>query len=535
MNVVLYARASSERQAEKGLSIPGQLRELNAFCERSGYVILETFADAGYSGTTDRRPAFQAMVDYCKLHRAHVDAVLVWKSNRFARNRTHAAVYKHHLRSLGVDVLSVTEPKVDGIDGELLEAVVEAMDGRFSRSLAQDVMRGMREVAKRGFYPLSRPPYGYRKEAVPDGRATRYRLVPDENAASLVRRIFTLYVSEGLGAKATAKRLNEQGFSTPTGRAWTTKAVLKVLGNRAYTGCLEVRFTSENAQYLPECDRSVVIENAHPPIVDPETYERARSLREKRSHAHPRELASDYLLSGLLRCKRCGAKMYGVSAKSGTQFYYVCKRFYESGKTQCGSRFVRRDRLDGVVLEKVRDVLLEEGNLSELVSQVNRELGTDAERLAEERKLAKTELKRKETQIERLLDVIEQGCMPSRTATERLKRRETEAEHLRVRVTQLQDDCGLKRVSRLDLERVRPYVESIKETLSNADTRTKQAILRSFLKKVEVGEEELSIEFTIPQRTGQEEPSPGGGAGVLGMVTSGTPSGTRTAFLSRGP
>ena len=522
MNAVLYARASSDRQADKGLSIPSQLRELHKHCETRGYVVLKEFIDEGCSGTTDQRPAFQEMITYCKLHRERLDGVLVWKHNRFARNRVHAAVYKQYLRNLGVDVISITEPTVDSIDGELLEAVVEAVDSRFSKSLAQDVMRGMREVAKRGYYPFARAPLGYKKHPVEDGKATRYRLVPDEDAAPLVRQIFSLYVEEGLGGKATAQRLNEQGISTPTGKAWTTKAVLKVLDNPVYVGTLRLRFRTENARYLADSDRSLEIEGAHPPIVDAKVFERAQYLRRKRSKCHPRELSSNYLLSGLLRCMDCGAKMYGVSAKSGRHFYYVCQRFYESGKTECSKGMVRRGLLDDVVLEKVRDVLLEEECLRELASEVNRDLGDREEKILEERQLVTRQLSEKEEQIGRLVDALEQGQSLC-SLRDRLAGREEEAERLRARLAELEDVRTRAQVTRLEIERIRPYVETLRETLATSSLKMQQAILRSFIKRISVGDDELEIEFSIPEDGGGGTSRRDDPAGVLGMVTSGTP------------
>ncbi|MGB2982644.1 MAG: recombinase family protein, partial [Candidatus Bipolaricaulia bacterium] len=409
MYVVLYVRASSERQADKGLSISAQLRELHAFCDRQGYVVLGEFKDDGYSGTTDQRPGFQEMVAFCKLHRDRIGAVVVWKNNRFSRDRVHAAVYKRYLRNMGVDVMSVTEPGVDSIDGEILEAVVEAADSRFSLSLSQDVMRGMREVAKRGFFPFSLPPMGYAKEPVQDGKATRYRLVPNEETAPLIRRIYEVYVGGAQGAKSVAISLNEEGLTTPTGKSWSTKGVLRILENPAYVGTLRLKFKTKSARFLNEGDRELVIEDAHPALIDRETYEKAQQLREMRMKTHPRVLGSDYLLSGLLRCSKCGRRMHGVSAKSGTQFYYVCSGLLESGKTVCATRYIRRARLDEAILEKVTDVLLEEENLRRLGAELNRELGDREGQIKRQRKLLAKELKNKESQVGRLVDAIESG------------------------------------------------------------------------------------------------------------------------------
>ena len=525
MNAVLYVRASSERQAEKGLSIPAQLRELRSYCDKHGYVILKEFQDAGFSGTTDQRPGFQEMIVYCKLHKEHLDCVQVWKYNRFSRNRVHAAVYKQYLRDLGVNVISITEPMVDSIDGELLEAVVEAVDSRFSKSLAQDVMRGVREVAKRGFYPRSVAPLGYRKEETRDGKAKRYLLVPDEETAPLIRRIFELYVGSGWGAKEVAKRLNEQGLTTRTGKPWSTKGVLKVLQNPIYKGTLQIEFTTKNARYLPQEDRKVVLEGAFQPIVDPETYERAQRLRIKRARTHPRELGSEYLLSGLLRCQRCGSRMCGVSAKSSHNFYYTCKRFYESGKSQCDFGFISRQRLNDVVLEKVTDVLLEEDNLRELADEVNAELGDHDQVVRRERRLIEGQLKERKTQVSRLVDAIEQGGIPADTIRPRLQTRQEELQKLKARLIELETEEHQSRATQLDIERIRPYIELLKETLATAAVKTQRAILGSFIKEIGVDEEELTIEFAIPQGPWMHQ-GRGQSDGVLCMVTPGTPERT---------
>jgi hypothetical protein len=104
------------------------------------------------------------MIAFCQLNKDRLQAILVWKLNRLFRNRVDSAVYKRHLRRLGINVISITEPMAESIDSDLLEAVVEAVDSRFSKSLSQDVMRGMRESARRGHYPLSVVALGYKRQ-----------------------------------------------------------------------------------------------------------------------------------------------------------------------------------------------------------------------------------------------------------------------------------------------------------------------------------------------------------------------------------
>lgn len=523
VNVVLYVRVSSERQAEKGLSISSQLRELHRYCEKRSYLVLNEFIDEGISGTTDQRPGFQAMISYCKLNHERLDAVLVWKFNRFSRDRVDSAVYKRFLRKLNINVISITEPIAESIDSELLEAMVEAMDSRFSKSLAQDVMRGIRETAKRGFYPLSTAPLGYKRVVIRDGKAKRYILILDEEMAPLIRRIFTMYVDKGEGAKAIATTLNEEGLTTGRGKPWNTKRILNIISNPIYPGTLHIEFTTDNARYLPQQDRTITVEDAFAPLIDKETFAQAQRLREKRARAPSRQLGSDYLLSGLLTCEQCGSTLYGVPAKSSSHFYYACKRYYESGKKSCNFGMVNRDRLDSIVLEKVTEVLLSDCNLQILAEEVNSELGGNEDRIRKEQTLLKSQLRKKRKKLDRLVDAVESGQVTGSALHPRINARQQEVEKLISKLTQLNQQDHAAQTCEVDLEQLRPYVVSLKDTLATASTKTQRSILQSFIREIEVGKEQITIEFTIPQEKQEREHDL---APVLGMVASGTPEGT---------
>lgn len=533
MNVVLYARVSSDRQADKGLSIPAQLRALHRFCDENGHVVVREFLDEGLSGTTDRRPGFLDMIRFCKVNAAEVNAVLVWKFNRFSRDRVDSAVYKRQLRKLHVNVISITEPIAGGIDADLMEAVVEAMDGRFSKSLSQDVMQGMAETTRRGFYPLSTAPIGYVRAEVRDGKAKRYRLEPDPLTAPLVRRIFSTYIGEGSGAKEIAKRLNAEGQTTRTGKRWTTKAVLRILSNPIYIGTLTVRFTTENAGFLNDKDREVTIEGAFEPLVDRVTFESAQRIRAERAHESPKGLASEYLLSGLLRCGFCGQRMHGVPAKSSQHFYYVCRKYQDEGAHACKLGLIHRGRLDATVLEKVRDVLLEPAYVAELAAMVNNELGDREAIFATQVAGLDEAIKKTRTQLDRLLDALENGADSSTAIRGRVAERERELERLKAKRLTLRLEEAGEYPRRIEIARVLPYVESLKETLAIAPTRTQRFILKSFIKTITVHKTEIAIEFTLPAETrvpGSAEDS------VLSTVTPGTPDRTRTCGLrSRSP
>jgi len=176
--VAIYARVSSERQ-DTDLSISAQLRALREYASRNGYIAVREFVDEAESGRSADRPAFREMISMARRPSKPFDLILVWKYSRFARSREDSIVYKTLLRKNGVQVVSITEPFEDTPTGRLLEAIIESLDEFYSANLGQEIIRGMRESASRGFFLTARPPYGYRKIKVKDGSKERPKLEVD--------------------------------------------------------------------------------------------------------------------------------------------------------------------------------------------------------------------------------------------------------------------------------------------------------------------------------------------------------------------
>ena len=162
MKVALYARVSSEKQ-DTDLSLSAQLRALREYSDRNGYQVVREFVDETESGRTIARPAFKEMITLARRPQKPFEVILVWKYSHFARNREDSIVYKTVLRKNGVQVISINEPFDDTPTGRLLEAIIESLDEFYSDNLGEEVTRGMRESASRGFYLSSKPPYGFRK------------------------------------------------------------------------------------------------------------------------------------------------------------------------------------------------------------------------------------------------------------------------------------------------------------------------------------------------------------------------------------
>ena len=234
--VALYARVSSDRQ-DVDLSVAAQLRALREHADKNGYVVVREFVDEAESGRVANRPQFQEMLDEAKSSQAPFGEILVWKFSRFTRKREHAVAYKSMLRRRGIRVVSITEQADDTAAGRLLEGIIETIDEFYSDNLAQDVTRGMREAASRGFWMSSEAPLGYDRVMVQDGPKKRPKLEPDPDSSHVVRRMFDMSEA-GKSTLDIARTLNDEGITSPRGKPWGKTSVHAILINETYTGTL---------------------------------------------------------------------------------------------------------------------------------------------------------------------------------------------------------------------------------------------------------------------------------------------------------
>ena len=198
LKAALYLRASDRKQVEKDISIPAQRDAGLQFIEQKGWLLHDIYIDEGISGTHAKRPAFQRLLHHAQMEPAPFDVIVVWRLNRFARNREISVVYKAMLKRNGIALESITQNiSEDNFSTALLEAVTEVVDEHFSKDLGRDTKRGMIKVAKEGYYSMGgRTPFGYTVEKIKIGKSTRRKLIVNENEAPIIRRVFELATKE---------------------------------------------------------------------------------------------------------------------------------------------------------------------------------------------------------------------------------------------------------------------------------------------------------------------------------------------------
>ena len=529
--VALYARVSSDRQ-DVDLSVAAQLRALRDFAERNAYVVAREYIDEAESGRTSDRPQFTKMLDEAAQPDAPFQEILVWKFSRFTRKREHAVAFKSMLRRRGIRVTSITEHADDTPTGKLMEAIIESVDEFYSENLAQEVTRGMREAASRGFWVASRPPYGYKRVKVQDGAKERPRLELNPPVDDIVRRIFDMAIN-GSSVLDITRVLNDEGIPTTNGKPWLKTTVHRLLNNEAYTGTL---VWGQNAK---DGSEPVRVEDAHPAIVTRDEYQYVQRLLKSRApkHVNPRRVSSPYLLSSLLNCELCNVSMSGAEAKGGKYSYYVCQSKIKKGTETCETPRLNARDFERTIIEQLRSHILTESNIRELVKMVDEEMDGLAKEQRQKLESAEHELAQVTQALDRIWRMVETTDLEMADAADRIREHKRRKEQLQVAAETARRTLA-DRKQLLDSEdMIAAFAEDMSDYLLTSELTETRAFLRTFIQRIEVSPGRAVIRYTIPM----PEDSPIGrsdraevglGDGVRKSVRVGGPNGIRTRATS---
>lgn len=498
MKVALYARVSSEKQAEKDLSISSQLKALRKYAKQKDWTICKEFVDEAESARTANRPQFQEMIAYARKKSNPFEAIIIWKHSRFARNREDAVIYKSLLRRHGVSVVSINEQVDDTPAGKLLEGIIEVIDEFYSLNLAEDTIRGMRENASRGFKNGSIP-IGYKAKKVMDGHNQRTKLEPDEFYAPVVKRIFHMYLNNK-GIKKIANTLNVEGLKTNKGKPWSNSTISYILKNEVYTGTLVFGKTSRNHFNRNNPTDIIRVKDCHTSIVPKETFDSIQTLlfSRRRESRHPREINSLYRLSGLVFCGKCGAKMIGRSAKSGKYHYYACHNYSKCGKSICDMKQINKEQIEKLVINRLKTHVLTEKNLKSLLNIIIDETKQSKRVLEQQLITINKQIEKTNARLGKLYDSLETGRLDVEDLAPRIKELRMQIEELQTQKRQKLEKSEDSQHIPIDYGMLKEYVNDLNELLAKGSLMEQKAFLRSFIKKIIVNHPDVTIEYTFP-------------------------------------
>ncbi len=458
----LYARVSSDLQ-DVDLSVAAQLRALRDYAEKNGYLVAREYVDEAESGRIADWPQFRKMLDDASKPSSPFQEILVWKFSRFTRKREHAVAFKSMLRRKGIRVVSITVHADDSPTGKLMEAIIESVDEFYSENLAQEVSRGMREAASRGFFMGPKAPFGYRKVYVQDGAKQRPKLEPNPPADAVVKRVFDMAL-QGKSSLDITKVLNAEGVASPKGKQWLKSTVHTMLSNEAYTGAVVWGVNAKDGA------DPVRVDKAFPAIVTMTQFQRVgRQLRRRAPKVvHPRRAGSSYLLSGLIKCKTCKRALSGQYSKSGQFPYYVCQSLMKRGKEACKTPRLAARRFEEMVVNKIRSNVLTDSNIRALVKVVDEQMDGVAGEQRKRLKVIEEELEDVKKRLGRIWHAIETTDIEMSDASDRIREHRERKEKLEVAAEEARAILSKRRVTLDKVETITAFAKDMREYLKTS-------------------------------------------------------------------
>lgn len=521
VRAAIYARVSSEQQAQTQ-TIVSQVEALQERLRQDGVAVHPElmFLDDGYSGATLVRPALERLRDTAAA--GGIERLYVYAPDRLSRKQAYQVLLLEEWRGCGVQVVFLNHPISDSPEGQLL-LQVQGIVAEYERAqILERSRRGKLHAARHGSISvLTRAPYGYRYVNAGGTGAAAYAIVLEQ--AAVVRQIFDWVGRDRLSIRAVCRRLQNQGIATPTGQScWSRGSVWVILKNPAYKGwaaygktchgplrprlrprrggSMQPRHACSVYQVSPDQWISIPV----PAIVEPALFDTVQEhLVENRRRQRQRVQGAHHLLAGLLVCGTCGHAYCGrrirqriVPGRERSSYaYYQClgsDARHSGGQRLCGNRSVRTDQLEEAVWKDVCSLLREPQRLAQ---EYERRLAQpDPDKPLSSLKALRQKVK---GGIGRLIDAYENGLIERAEFESRLGPARQRLQQLEDQITALAAEQGRRQDLQLVVGQMETFAHQVEGSLEQADWSTKQQVIRTLVKQIEIGEQTVKIVYKI--------------------------------------
>ena len=459
MKAVIYARYSSDNQREE--SIEGQVRECQSFAERKGYSVIRTYIDRALSGTrADNRPEFQQMISDSTLR--EFQYVIVWKIDRFSRDKFDSVKYKYALKSSGVSVISATEPIDGSPEGQMMESVFEGISVYYIKDLAQKTSRGMTENAIKGKFNGGTLTFGYTIDE-------NHHFQLDPVNAPIVLDVFTRY-SDGETIRSILDDISSK--MSNNGRKFTYHFLNWMLNNRRYLGEYKFQDTVNN--------------EAIPPIISQELFDKCQHRLNVNKHKAGsfKKNKEKYLLTGKIFCGICGATISGISGTGKCKSIYRYYKCMNVKKHKCNKKPVQKELIENIVLNAALDIFKDKA----LIRKISKACFDLQSKESPMLPALKRRLRENQKEIKNLMNAIKAGIV--------LKTTKAELEKLESEQEQLETNIAMEKLVKPVIPQEKIQVWLMKFAASDlSDQSQKQRIIDIFVNSVYVYDDRVVIFF----------------------------------------
>ena len=501
--VALYLRVSTDRQRQHDLSIPDQRTQILSWCETQGHQTVTEFVEGGATGTDDKRPVFQQMIERACDGDHAFDVIAVHSYSRFFRDAFGQEFYLRKLAKQGVKLVSITQPLGDDDDPAqaMMRKVIALFDEYQSKENAKHVLRNMKLNAQQGFWNGSPVPLGYvLVEVEKRGTKIKKTLAIDPVDAETVQLIFKLYLhgdgtSGALGVKEVVKWLNSRGYRTRKGKTFGVGTIYKILTNTTYKGEWKFnRMSSRTGKWKPDEE---VVTSAVPAIIEPHLFEQVQRQLHARSPkvAAPRVTTGPILLTGLAVCATCNGGMTlrtGTSKTGAVHRYYTCSTCARKGKTVCKGRSIPMDKLDNLVTAHMTERLFQPERLAMILSSLSSRRSEKADAVNARVIALQREATDADDKLKRLYRLVEDGMTEmDDVLKDRLNSLKADRDRAKAALERAKSQSS--HAIRIDPALLEQFGRSMRENITSGSIPFRKAYLQSLIDVVEVDDAQVRI------------------------------------------
>lgn len=500
MRVAIYARYSSSNQREE--SIDAQIRAIKDYCDSKGYSIVKTYIDEARSATTDNRPNFKQMIEDSDLN--IFDSVIVHKLDRFSRDKYDSVSYKRKLRNNNVTLQSVLERLDDSPESTILESLLEGMAEYYSKNLARETMKGMKENAYKCMHTGGKPPLGYNV----DPSTKKY--IINKQEAKAVRLIFDLY-AKGSGYTYIVDKLNALGYKTKIGNSFGTNSISEILRNEKYTGIYVFNKTPKKINgkrnsHVTKPEAEIIrVKDGMPRIVSDETYNKVQERLKNNKRNASNKAKEPYILSSKIKCGICGSAMIGHTSKCGRSknkySSYRCGRRYRY--KDCHMKPINRDYVNELVINKLFEHFFTDSSINKFTKELTKTYNKSLKNNTLNLKSIEKNIKCIDKEIDNLINAIANGLNNPSIKT-KLDTLETEKANLAATKTELEYKLNN---SILDETLVREYLIKDSLALKSKSADDLKRIINTYVDSVIIYEDKVEITLIFVHINGGGEGS----------------------------
>ncbi len=484
-----YIRVSTERQVE-GYSIEGQITQIEQYCQFNSYELVDIYADRGISGKSMNRPELQRMLNDAK--NGKLDCVMVYKTNRLARNTSDLLTIVEELHRQNVEFFSLSERmEVKNSTGKLMLQILASFSEFEINTILENIYTGQRQRALEGYYQGNLP-LGYNN--IPDNKK---ELMINQHEANIVKYIFESY-AKGHGYRKIANALNHKGYVTKKGNPFSISAVTYILSNPFYIGKIQfAKYKDWNDKRRKGLnDKPVIAEGKHTPIISQSLWDKVQARKKQVSKKPQVHGKGTNLLTGIIACPQCSASMSASitvnTLKDGTKKrirYYSCSNFRNKGSKVCSANSVRADVIEKYVMDQILEIVKSDKVLKQVVERVNQENQVDVAALNHDIAYKQQQFDEINAKLKNLIQTIEDNPDLTSALKPTIHQYETQLNDITNQINQLKHQQNQEKPF-YDTKQIAALLQRIFQNIESMDKSQLKALYLTVIDRIDIRKDE---------------------------------------------